>query len=349
MTNEIQVCLDNALEEYYAHLAKTDYLTIIKSDSFLSSDTLTKSIKSKTSVWNSKKPNKFDIKSIKIETDDPKDIDSMLLQVRDELNEKLIEENKKPLDSIKGFTQFFPKGKGFNVAKTQGHNEVQVLKGRKAFDSLRVMKTLGTILISMEQDSMEYQKVDSLLDLQFLQKNLSPTYVLNHYKADTLYHKSTSNLDVKNTLSVDTKSTYLKPNEKITLKFEDPYKDALKLSLSGIIISFLLSIAIISCLFYLLKIIKQQKQLAEAKSDLISNITHEFKTPIATIGVALESISNFNTLDNKEKTITYLNISGQQLSKLNLMVEKLLETASLDSEHLELLKESININDLLES
>ena len=113
--------------------------------------------------------------------------------------------------------------------------------------------------------------------------------------------------------------------------------------LSGILLSLLLSIAIISCLFYLLKTIKHQKQIAEVKNDLISNITHEFKTPISTIGVALESIKNFNVIDDKEKTKSYLEMSSTQLNKLNVMVEKLLETATLDSEDLDLNKDEIDI------
>ncbi len=111
--------------------------------------------------------------------------------------------------------------------------------------------------------------------------------------------------------------------------------------------STILVLAVISCLLYLLKIIKNQKQLAEVKNDLISNITHEFKTPIATIGVAIESIKNFNVLDDKEKTKTYLNMSNNQLSKLNVMVEKLLETATLDSDSLKLEKENYNIAEIL--
>ena len=107
--------------------------------------------------------------------------------------------------------------------------------------------------------------------------------------------------------------------------------------------------AVIGSLFYLLGIIRRQKQLAEIKNDLISNITHEFKTPIATIGVALESIKDFDVIDDKDKTKSYLEMSGKQLEKLNLMVEKLLETATLDSENLELNKEETDVVTLLEN
>ena len=90
-------------------------------------------------------------------------------------------------------------------------------------------------------------------------------------------------------------------------------------------------------------IIKKQKQLAEIKNDLISNITHEFKTPIATVATAIEGIQNFNQTGDKAKTEKYLHISNQQLQKLNQMVEKLLETATLDSEQLIINQETIDL------
>lgn len=101
-------------------------------------------------------------------------------------------------------------------------------------------------------------------------------------------------------------------------------------------------------LFYLLKIINQQKELAEIKNDLISNITHEFKTPITTVSTAIEAINTFNAINDKEKTKKYLSISSVQLKKLHLMVEKLLETATLDSEKLLLQKEETNLIDFIQ-
>jgi len=133
----------------------------------------------------------------------------------------------------------------------------------------------------------------------------------------------------------------------LEMEYPNATKIILMQGLSGILLSLLLSLVIISSLLYLLKIIKHQKQLAEVKNDLISNITHEFKTPIATISVALESIKNFNVIDDKEKTKTYLDMSNEQLNKLNIMVEKLLETATLNSDSLSLDKEEINLVDFI--
>ena len=93
--------------------------------------------------------------------------------------------------------------------------------------------------------------------------------------------------------------------------------------------------------------IKKQKELAEIKNDLISNITHEFKTPIATVSTVIEAIQNFNVLDDQEKTKKYLSMSEVQLKKLHQMVEKLLETATLDSEKLILKKEDVDVVELI--
>ena len=144
------------------------------------------------------------------------------------------------------------------------------------------------------------------------------------------------------------KSSFLPPDSVLSIHFSNETKIILKRILSGILLSLLLVLTVIMCLFYLLNIIKRQKQLAEVKNDLISNITHEFKTPIATISTALEAIENFNVVDDPDKTKKYAAISSHQLGKLSQMVEKLLETATLDSERLVLKKEKTDIIQLTE-
>jgi len=148
-------------------------------------------------------------------------------------------------------------------------------------------------------------------------------------------------------LFLKSKSTFLRPNQSLRIYYQDPTLIALKKSATEIFLSLILSLTIISSLFYLFRIIKKQKQLSEIKNDLINNITHEFKTPIATISTAIEAIENFNVMDDKEKTKQYASISSFQLKKLHQMVEKLLETASLDSESLILQREPIDLVDLI--
>ena len=114
------------------------------------------------------------------------------------------------------------------------------------------------------------------------------------------------------------------------------------------ILTSLLFLGIIAYAFYYLyQTIKNQKEIAEIKQDLIANITHEFKTPIATTLSAIEGIQQFNPENDPSKTDRYLGISKNQMFKLNQTVEKLLETATLDSDQLVLKKEAIEPESLL--
>ena len=203
------------------------------------------------------------------------------------------------------------------------------------------------VMISMTSDSLKLGKIDTLLQKELKTKALDIGYKLSYQNEWNFLQELHKNDIGRSPLEITSKSTFLPRNSILKIRFSDVTKIILKRMLSSLLISTLLVLTVISCLFYLLKIIKHQKQIAEVKNDLISNITHEFKTPIATIGVAIEGIKSFNVIDDKEKTRSYLDMSGDQLSKLNVMVEKLLETATLDSESLELNKEETNITDLI--
>ena len=342
VVNEIQLSLDNALEEYFAELAKADFLTIIE-----------------TGIT---------------------DIDSLNFENRGNIKRKILSLRAKGFQKIDttyndiSIDLNSKRGKGI---KFPSHiNDIQVVKKFNHPDSTKLLKNLQTLFISISNNPVEYKKLDSLLKKQFESKNLKIDYSLNHVKGDSLFFNSNHNNVVYKLSSktkgkkgdsiaisttsnnniikfdwnnVSSKSTYLKNNEQFNVLFKDSSLEALKRSSTGILLSFLLSIAIISCLFYLLKIINKQKELAEIKNDLISNITHEFKTPITTVSAALEAIGTFNALDDKEKTNKYLSISSLQLKKLHQMVEKLLEIATLDSEELLLQKESIDVVSLVKN
>lgn len=243
-----------------------------------------------------------------------------------------------------------PFNKNIKVIRHKAPSSPISIDNKKAIlDTISDMQNLAKkVIVSIVDNQIEYDELDTYFKSELHRKNLILNYGIVHYSNDSIIDNFNNDIS-QFKLSTYSKSTYLPHNQKLKIYFSNPMVIILKKGITGIIFSFLLSISIISCLLYLLKIIKQQKQLAEMKNDLISNITHEFKTPIATIGVAIESIKNFNVIDDKEKTKNYLDVSNEQLSKLNIMVEKLLETASLDSDSLKLNKEEINVSDLLDT
>jgi two-component system phosphate regulon sensor histidine kinase PhoR len=93
--------------------------------------------------------------------------------------------------------------------------------------------------------------------------------------------------------------------------------------------------------------IKQQR-LAALKNEFISNITHELKTPIATVGVAIEALKSFNAIHDPQRTKEYLDISQNELQRLNLLVDKVLKLSMFEKKEIELKYETVNLKELLE-
>jgi signal transduction histidine kinase len=94
--------------------------------------------------------------------------------------------------------------------------------------------------------------------------------------------------------------------------------------------------------------LRRQQRLTALKNDFISNITHELKTPIATVSVAVEALRNFNALQNPQLTREYLDISKNELNRLTMLVDKVLKMSVFEQKALELNLEIVDVADLLQ-
>jgi signal transduction histidine kinase len=115
-----------------------------------------------------------------------------------------------------------------------------------------------------------------------------------------------------------------------------------------LICSVLLILLTIYCFYYIIHTLNQQKRLAELKDDFINNMTHELKTPIATITVAIEGLQKFNGLNDPDKTQRYLQTSRNELNRLNELVTKALNVAAFENNEITLVKEKIDIDTLID-
>lgn len=95
-------------------------------------------------------------------------------------------------------------------------------------------------------------------------------------------------------------------------------------------------------------IIYRQKKLDELKTDFINNMTHEFKTPVATISLASQMLKNEKVISNTEKILSYSNIIDEENKRLSGHIENVLQAARLDRGEFKLKISDININDLLD-
>ena len=123
------------------------------------------------------------------------------------------------------------------------------------------------------------------------------------------------------------------------------------------LLSELVSITILSIIFTLIIVVAytsalnqliRQRQISEIKTDFINNMTHEFKTPIATINLALDAIKNPKIIEDKEKVLRYLQMIRDENKRMHAQVENVLRISKLEKKELDITKESNNIQDIID-
>lgn len=110
----------------------------------------------------------------------------------------------------------------------------------------------------------------------------------------------------------------------------------------------LLFTAVIILMFgYTVQIIFRQKKLSEIKSDFINNMTHEFKTPLATISLAVDAINNPAIAGNSEKVKYYSHLIREENKRMNGQVEKVLQMALLDKNEIAISADEVDMHDII--
>ncbi|MEM9545375.1 MAG: HAMP domain-containing sensor histidine kinase [Bacteroidota bacterium] len=121
---------------------------------------------------------------------------------------------------------------------------------------------------------------------------------------------------------------------------------------SAVIPSLLMSILftglVLFCFGYVIYIVLRQKEISEMKTDFINNMTHEFKTPIATISLAADSIGSPMILGDDKKVLRFTNIIKQENKRMLSQVEKVLQMAMLDKKDFQLKLSEVDVHQLIE-
>jgi two-component system phosphate regulon sensor histidine kinase PhoR len=120
--------------------------------------------------------------------------------------------------------------------------------------------------------------------------------------------------------------------------------------LGGLLGGSALLLVFTSCCFVLvLHTIMTQRKLAEAKNDFINNMTHELKTPLATVSAAVETLERFGLQADPRKVETYFRISQTELRRLSDLVDKVLTTATKERQTLVLHPEPLHPAELVQA
>ncbi|MGL1888517.1 MAG: HAMP domain-containing histidine kinase [Reichenbachiella sp.] len=220
------------------------------------------------------------------------------------------------------------------------HSSVGTSDGHRNYE-YEITYSLDNILMFslFEEDIVNVSLLDSLLQIRFDEAGIASNHAIV-YTFEEEYICSSKEVDETNEaiVKISCAEKYFSDPSVLEIHHYGAFENIIKRNIASYLSSVFFTLLILALTIYLLKIINELKQISQMKDDLISNVTHEFKTPIATITTALEGIEKFNDDNDKEKNLRYLGLANQQLSRLDFMVERLLETAALDKNDLLLKK-----------
>jgi two-component system, OmpR family, phosphate regulon sensor histidine kinase PhoR len=137
-------------------------------------------------------------------------------------------------------------------------------------------------------------------------------------------------------------------NERLEIYFPHPAKFVLGKLWSMLLVSFFLIITLVIIFYTSIRVLLRQKKLSDMKSDFINNMTHEFKTPIATINLAADAIANPKVQSDGSLISKYIGIIKSENRRMNIQVEQVLQTAQLDRKEVQLQKSRIELTPIIE-
>lgn len=114
-----------------------------------------------------------------------------------------------------------------------------------------------------------------------------------------------------------------------------------------IITAIFFTIIIITAFYLTVRTMLRQKKLGEIKNDFINNMTHEFKTPIATISLAVDAMKNEKVLQDREKITYFSRIIKEENQRMNRQVETILKASQLEKQEVDLNLKPVHVHDII--
>ena len=276
-------------------------------------------------------------------------LNDVTIRVTDSLNSKIflknpktiIRKEKRPNDSSISYgpkrgNMLISMGESFS---TDSNRKYEFERRGPRGEILKFLYSVDSL-----QDSLKVKEIDSACRIAFNKEGLNVPICI--FRND--------NHVLRERVQLDDRAT----TNKVTIGFARPITYELSLGnsvgyltkklASPILFSlFLVGVTVVSFLLLYRNLLRQRK-LTAIKNEFISNITHELKTPIATVGVAIEALRNFNAINDPQRTKEYLDISQNELQRLSLLVDKVLKLSMFEKKEIELKYETLDLKGVVD-
>ena len=128
------------------------------------------------------------------------------------------------------------------------------------------------------------------------------------------------------------------------------WKSFVKRSLIGsILLAVLFTLVIVSAFYLTVYTMLRQKKLGDIKNDFINNMTHEFKTPIATISLAVDALKNEKVMNDREKLNYFSGIIKEENQRMNKQVETILKASQFEKQEADIDLKPLHVHDVIEN
>jgi two-component system phosphate regulon sensor histidine kinase PhoR len=262
-------------------------------------------------------------------------------------------------DSINSQNHFLPY-ELINTSKTTSKN-IESLRDELFQTKKEIVNDLFDELISINVYKDYKPKVDSLmLDTILRQELLAEGVTTNFIYSVTsrLSSDSKTNGNYKDAQKdCDSSGCFMKINlspnnvfvtpQYLSVQFPNQTPYLLKTMWIMLGVSVMVILILIVAFYYTIATISRQKKLSVIKNDFISNMTHEFKTPISTISLAAEMLNDDSVVKTPEKQKRFVKMIRDENKRLSILVESILQTSILDKGEFKLKRSDLDLHDII--
>ncbi|MDG1331716.1 MAG: HAMP domain-containing sensor histidine kinase [Crocinitomicaceae bacterium] len=244
-----------------------------------------------------------------------------------------------------------------NIAIQLDQRVVQQLFRKTKFINEMIIEAYKNNAYQNQSDRVELSFLDSVLKTELMTGKFPKDYVFmvtDAYNQPLDFEKTPSNYSSKLD-SAEASRTQLFPgnslDEELFLHVSFPKQKSflIKEMWAPLLVNFALVLLIIVAFVFMFRTILTQKKLSELKSDFISNMTHEFKTPISTISLACQAMNDKDMMGETalETSAPYVKMISAENERLGILVERILQSATLDKKEVRMRNEELKLNEII--
>ncbi|MFP5470845.1 MAG: sensor histidine kinase [Bacteroidia bacterium] len=207
------------------------------------------------------------------------------------------------------------------------------------------------------EDNLTYSELDSIIHEELRENGIKSHVnfaVFNRFKEPVIYDDNVKVKTLKGLLRSDYKINLLSrdfmgPEYFLSLDIANK-KGAILHSMIGMLsLSLILLLSVIAIFYFTVSTLLKQKKLSIIKNDFINNMTHELKTPISTISLACEMLSDSSINQTEAQKKSFIGMIQDENKRLGNLVESVLQTAIIDKGELKFQPENISVHAIIEN